>query len=109
MKFLKFLSIFITLCILSFIIITCNNREELNINSDENLSTITTNLNSKAFGVFLIESGVEDVKLDTQKNGILTFSFLTQKEIGFRKTNYDLSNYKFKIQNNKLFLGSYSI
>jgi hypothetical protein len=109
MKIFKNLFIFTIICSLSYALVTCNSREDVGINPDQNISKISSNLNNKAFGEFLIQSGVKDVQLDTQDNNIITFSFLTQKEIGFRKTFYNLSNYKFIIQNNKLYLGEYSI
>lgn len=106
---MKTLKISFCLILLSFLLITCNNDDELTTNINEDVTTITSNLNNKTFGEFLIKSGVSDVKIKNKNNGVISFKFLTQKETSFRKMNYNLSDYEFIIDKDKLYLRGYSL
>lgn len=105
---MKILKVSFCLILISVLLITCNN-EDLITNESEDVITITSNLKNKTIGTFLIKSGVSDVDIKKKEYGILSFKFLTQKETGFRKVNYNLADYEFRIENNKLHLKDYSI
>ncbi|MBA5793028.1 hypothetical protein H1R17_05835 [Flavobacterium sp. xlx-214] len=76
---------------------------------DENLTTIYSNLTKKAFGTYLIQNGVLDVKIKEEIDNGFIFTFETEKNFGFSTQSFNLANYNFKISNNKLSLNNYSI
>lgn len=76
---------------------------------DENLTTIYSNLTKKAFGAYLIQNGVSDVKIKEEIDNSFIFTFETEKNFGFGTQKFNLANYNFKISDNKLSLNEYSI
>lgn len=76
---------------------------------DENLTNIYSNLTKKGFGEYLIQNGVSDVKLIEEIDNSFIFTFETEKDFGFSTQNFNLANYSFKINDNKLSLNNYSI